>query len=130
MHTASRRRSQIVLTLAGALTTVLLTSAVTPSAAAAVVVFRAPPHAVLYPRSAVWVGVAPPAIPPPRVAAVAPAPRPGWIWVPAYWRWTGARYVWVEGGWLEARPGFRFIAPHWEPTAGGWVFIAGAWRAA
>jgi len=49
-------------------------------------------------------------------------------WFPAYWRWTGSRYVWVDGGWLAARPGFRFVGAHWSRLAGGWVFVAGGWE--
>jgi hypothetical protein len=72
-------------------------------------------------RPVVW--VAPPA---PRVF-VAPAPRPGWIWSPGYWRWTGATYIWTDGVWLAARPGFIYAPARWERFPGGWHFAPGGW---
>jgi hypothetical protein len=72
-------------------------------------------------RPVVW--IAPPA---PRVF-VAPAPRPGWIWSPGYWRWNGGAYVWVGGIWLAERPGFRFAPAAWERFPGGWRFVPGGW---
>ena len=128
MHTACHRRSPVVRALASLLTAALLAGATAPSATAAVVVFHGPPHPVFYPPSAVWVGRVPPVLPPPRFTIAAPPPRLGWTWVPAYWRWTGSRYVWVDGGWLAARPGFRFVGAHWSRLAGGWVFVAGGWE--
>jgi hypothetical protein len=59
-------------------------------AAAAIVVRRPAPHLPVMltgpylARPVVW--IAPPR---PRVVVV-PAPRPGWIWSPGYWNWSGA----------------------------------------
>jgi hypothetical protein len=78
-------------------------------------------------RSARWLAlrrrIAPPA---PRVVIV-PAPRPGRIWAPGYWRWTGGAYVWIDGAWIVERPGFVYAPSHWARFPGGWRFIAGGW---
>jgi hypothetical protein len=105
----------------------LLILALTGIAAAAIVV-REPGRqlpvmlAGPYPaRPVVW--IAPPM---PRVV-VTPAPRPGWIWSPGYWSWTGTAYVWIDGAWLMERPGFIYAPAHWEHFAGGWRFLPGGW---
>ena len=32
---------------------------------------------------------------------VYPAPRPGYIWSPGHYEWTGARQVWTPGVWIK-----------------------------
>jgi len=100
----------------------------TDIAGAAIVVRRvAPPLPVMVSapyviaRPVVW--VVPPA---PRIV-VTPAPRPGWIWSPGYWRWTGATYIWTDGVWLAARPGFVYVPAHWDQFTSGWHFVPGGW---
>ena len=46
--------------------------------------------------------------PPPREEAL-PRRRPGYLWVPGYWTWSGDRYVWKSGRHLRARQGFRHV---------------------
>jgi hypothetical protein len=60
--------------------------------------------------------------PPPPVIVERPGPplHAGWVWVPGYYRWTGARYVWV--------PGVVWIPGRWVPRGGGYVWVAGYWR--
>lgn len=65
--------------------------------------------------------------PPPRIVEVMPPPRPGYIWVHAYWRWEGGRYVATAGHWREARPGYHYVHPHWERHNDGWHFRVGVW---
>ena len=66
--------------------------------------------------------------PPPLRAEVVPlARRPGWVWAPGYWRWTGRRYVWIAGRWLAPRPGFIYIPAHWERVGGAWLFVPARW---
>jgi hypothetical protein len=96
-------------------------------AAAAIVVRRPAPHLPVMltgpylARPVVWIA-------PPRLrVVVVPAPRPGWIWSPGYWNWSGAAYVWTDGVWLPARPGFSYVPAHWDRFAGGWRFIPGGW---
>jgi hypothetical protein len=74
------------------------------------------------PRPVLW--AAPPL---PRVI-VTPGPRPGWIWSPGYWRWTGRSYVWIDGIWMTERPGFDYVAANWVRGPGGWIFVRGGWR--
>ena len=32
---------------------------------------------------------------------VMPAPRPGYIWSPGHYEWTGSRQVWMPGVWVK-----------------------------
>jgi hypothetical protein len=75
-------------------------------------------------RVYVDIGVAPP---PPPAAYVVPAPRPGFIWAPGYYRWDGYRHVWVGGYWMRARPGYRWVAPGWQPYGARWRYHGGYW---
>lgn len=72
----------------------------------------------------VSVGIAPPPARVERVVAV----RPGYVWAPGYWRWNGARHVWVGGYWAAARPGHRYVPARWVHTGPAWSFHAGYWR--
>jgi hypothetical protein len=66
--------------------------------------------------------------PPPARSELMPlALRPGWIWSPGYWRWTGRNYIWIEGRWLPLRSGFRYIPAHWEQVGGAWLFVPARW---
>lgn len=69
------------------------------------------------------VGVAPPA---PRVVVV-PAPRPGYVWAPGYWRWNGGRYVWVDGRWVGERRGYHWVPERWVAAGPRWHFVPGHW---
>src|SRR5439155_27053247 len=52
--------------------------------------------------------------PPVRVETRVVAPGPGYIWTKGYWRWTGARYEWVPGGWIvRPRPAAVWVEGHW-----------------
>lgn len=70
------------------------------------------------------VGFPPPA---PRVETVVTA-RPGQVWIPGYWRWTGATHIWVGGYWTRARPGYRYVPAAWVHAGPAWRFHAGYWR--
>ena len=73
----------------------------------------------------IGINIGPPA---PIVERVPPAPGPGWAWRSGYWRWSGARYVWVHGHY--ARPPYAraaWIPGHWVHTPNGWVFRGGHW---
>jgi hypothetical protein len=67
--------------------------------------------------------VAPPAV---RVEPV-PAARPGWVWAPGYWRWSGHRHVWVAGSWVRARPGWVYHPAVWVQRGNGWYLQPGRW---
>ena len=65
--------------------------------------------------------------PPPARVLVVPASRPGYVWAPGYWRWSGRRYSWVDGVWLRERRGFGWEPAHWEERGGRWHFEPGHW---
>ena len=51
--------------------------------------------------------------PPVVVETPVPAPGPGYVWAPGYYRWDGGAYVWVPGTWLIAPwPGAHWVPPH------------------
>jgi len=71
----------------------------------------------------IYVRVAPPA---PR-EEVAPALRPGWVWVPGYWSWNGHRYVWVRGHRVHAHRGAHWVPDRWVEDRGRWRRERGHW---
>ncbi len=69
--------------------------------------------------------------PPPAVIVERPGPplHAGWVWVPGYYRWSGARYIWVPGRWVNPpRRGVVWVPGRWVPRSGGYVYVAGYWR--
>ena len=64
--------------------------------------------------------------PPPRYEVV-PAARPGYVWAPGYWDWTGRRHVWVNGHWERARHGYVYHEPRWVQDGDRWRLHRGAW---
>ena len=67
--------------------------------------------------------------PPVVVESPVPAPGPGYVWIPGYYRWDGGAYVWVPGSWVSAPwPGARWIPPRWVHQHGGWAFVGGYWQ--
>ena len=67
--------------------------------------------------------------PPPLIAEVRPpVPTPGFVWIPGFWSWTGAQYVWVAGRGPAPRPGFVWVTPHWTPVGHKWRYVPGYWR--
>jgi hypothetical protein len=81
-----------------------------------------------------WVAAAPPPVqaapppPPPPQVEVAPAPRPGWYWVPGAHEWRDGRYVWIPGHWEHERRGHAWRQGHWEWQGGRQVWVPGGWR--
>lgn len=65
--------------------------------------------------------------PPPLRYEVVPAPRPGYVWAPGYWRWGGQRYIWVGGRWNPARAGYVYYGPRWTHAGGRWVYHDRYW---
>ncbi|HLG45493.1 MAG TPA: YXWGXW repeat-containing protein [Reyranella sp.] len=65
--------------------------------------------------------------PPAPVYEVIPAPRPGYIWAPGYYRYEGTRYVWTPGRWMAERPGYHWTNDRWEHGAHGWYHVPGRW---
>lgn len=65
--------------------------------------------------------------PPPLRYEAVPAPRPGYVWAPGYWNWSGSRYVWIGGRWHHDRPGYVYVRPRWEHHDGRWVMRRAHW---
>jgi hypothetical protein len=74
----------------------------------------------------VFVRVGPP-LPPREVMVVRPSPRH--VWVPGYYRWAGARYVWRAGYWaIPPRPHAVWVPGAWRHRRAGYVWVGGYWR--
>jgi hypothetical protein len=65
--------------------------------------------------------------PPAPVYEVVPAPRPGYIWAPGYYRYDAGRYAWTTGRWMPVRPGYRWVNDRWDHGPQGWYHVAGRW---
>jgi len=87
-----------------------------------------PPAPVAYeppPGPEVAVAMAPPE----PVNEVMPAPPyAGAVWMPGYWQWGGARYVWIGGRYTAPRPGYVWQPHHWARRGPQWVHVRGGWR--
>jgi hypothetical protein len=99
----------------------LLSPLVLPAVAAALLIGVVAPA---FSAVGVEIELAPPA---PRVI-VAPAPRPGFVWAPGYYRWDGRSYVWVDGRFIRERRGFRWVPEHWDERRGRYHFEPGHWE--
>jgi hypothetical protein len=66
--------------------------------------------------------------PPPTLenGPVVPAPAEDSIYVPGIWSWRG-RYVWRPGFWIDYRPGWVWVPAHYRWTPCGYVFVSGYW---
>ena len=74
--------------------------------------------------AAIEIEIAPPA---PRVIAV-PAPRPGFVWAPGYYRWDGHQHIWVDGHFIRERRGFHWVPERWDEHHGRYHFVPGHWE--
>jgi hypothetical protein len=66
--------------------------------------------------------------PQPRVEVVPPAPYPGAVWSPGYYRWHHRRHVWVDGHYMRQRPGHSWHPHRWERDGRGWRMHRGGWH--
>lgn len=71
----------------------------------------------------VTIGVPPPA----QMYEPVPAPRPGYVWAPGYWRWEGGHHVWTPGYWMAARRGYHWVPDRWAHVDRGWHHERGHW---
>ena len=79
------------------------------------------------PPAAVMVASFPP---PAKRAEIPPAaPSPQALWDCGHWSWSGARYVWTPGHYIE-RPqaDANWIPGYWQQETGGWAWVEGRWR--
>jgi hypothetical protein len=60
------------------------------------------------------------------VAPSTPAPSESHFYVPGNWVWRD-RYVWRPGCWMEVRPGWIWVPAHYRWTPCGYVFVDGYW---
>lgn len=67
--------------------------------------------------------------PTPRLEIRPEQPTAEHVWQAGYWRWSGAKYVWVTGKWVK-RPSIRafWISGHWQREADGWIWKPGNWK--
>jgi hypothetical protein len=71
----------------------------------------------------------PPPAPAPVAEMVTAPPTPNAVWIPGYWAYNGASYLWVGGRWEVPPPHSRaYVAPYWAPRGRGYVYIRGYWR--
>lgn len=69
--------------------------------------------------------------PPPakRAEILPPAPSPQSLWDCGHWSWSGARYVWMPGHYIERpRPDANWLPGYWLQEADGWAWVEGRWR--
>jgi hypothetical protein len=72
--------------------------------------------------------VAPYAPPPPRVETPPPAPSAQMVWQPGHWFWSGTRYDWLPGHYVESPSANAYWMPgYWQQGPNGWVWIEGRW---
>jgi hypothetical protein len=67
--------------------------------------------------------------PPPETIETGPsvqAPTVTSFYVPGSWVWRG-RYVWRPGFWIEYRPGWVWVPAHFRWTPVGYVYVDGYW---
>jgi hypothetical protein len=68
-------------------------------------------------------------VPPPApVYEVAPAPRPGWVWVPGYYEWHHGHHVWVRGHWVRERRGYVYVPGAWVARDGRYYWNEPRWE--
>src|SRR5207237_90862 len=74
---------------------------------------------------------APPAAPPPGVAApstpAGPPPEEGATWVPGAYVYRDGATTWRPGFWSRPRRGWVFSPPRFVWTPGGYVFVDAFW---
>jgi YXWGXW repeat-containing protein len=56
-----------------------------------------------------------------------PQPSADDFWVPGYYQYVDARYVWRPGYWTVGRPDWIWTPAHYVWTPSGYIFIAGHW---
>src|SRR5262249_34874401 len=57
----------------------------------------------------------------------APAPDDNSTYVPGYWTYQDARYVWRPGYWAAYPPGAIWVPARYVWTPSGYVFVSGYW---
>ena len=66
-------------------------------------------------------------VPPPPQTVIVPRHRPGFVWVPGYWRWTGYSYLWIRGHWVPHRRGYYWAPPRYSREGHYYRYHRGYW---
>jgi len=66
--------------------------------------------------------------PPIIVERIPPPPQPNYVWRSGYHRYSGNRFVWVNGNYAPPRPGHAWAQPEWHRGNRGYEFRPGQWR--
>jgi len=71
---------------------------------------------------------APHAPPPLQIETPPPAPVTVAVWVPGFWQWSGASWVWIAGSWqLRPAPSATWQPAEWRARGTVHVLIPGRW---
>ena len=70
---------------------------------------------------------APPTVAGDDTQAQREAQREGYVWAPGYWGYTGSKFEWNKGHYVEARKGYRYEAPRWVQENGRWTLYPEQW---
>lgn len=108
----------------------MMRSLITVLAAAAILTPAVVTPALFTPAAAqasMNIGVTIGSPPPAPVYEAVPAPRPGYVWAPGYWRWDGGRHVWSPGYWMAERRGYHWVPDRWAHVDHGWHHERGHW---
>ena len=67
--------------------------------------------------------------PPPQLAEIPPpAPAADALWHFGHWSWTGAKYSWSRGHYIERpTPTANWLQGYWQQGPDGWVWVEGRW---
>ena len=59
----------------------------------------------------------------------APGPEQDYLWQPGHWDWTGAKYAWVQGTWIERHLGYHeYRQGVWVRHSGDWEWSSAHWQ--
>jgi WXXGXW repeat (2 copies) len=68
--------------------------------------------------------------PPPMRAEIPPlASSADALWLVGHWRWTGAKYDWTPGRYVQRpTPTANWLPGYWQQGPSGWVWTDGHWQ--
>ena len=89
----------------------------------AAVALGAAPAFANHPTGKIVVNTAPPN----PASEDTPAQREDQVWAPGYWGWTGSKFEWNKGHYVQARKGYRYTAPRWVQENNSWTLYPEQW---
>src|SRR6185369_17820841 len=67
--------------------------------------------------------------PPLKTVAMGGAPDQDEVWVPGFWTYQNARWIWMPSHWqVPPQSGEAWIEGHWDRNNQGWVYTPGHWE--